>query len=197
MSRGEKLAQLRSVWGFELLCRGASEAMEEMEFSEERCRDRLGDGIGHISRSVGATNRGPAGSAEFANSVQRFLVEQTPLGIPAIIHDECLCGLAGRGATQFPMMIGMASTFDPELVHLMADAIRVEMRAVGSLQGLAPVLDITRDPRWGRCEETFGEDAYLAARMGVAYVRGLQGELRTASPPQGSTSLDTASPRAA
>jgi beta-glucosidase len=177
MSRAEKIAQLRSVWGFELLGRGVSEAMEDMEFSDERCRERLRDGIGHISRSVGSTNRGPVGSAEFVNGVQRFLVEETRLGIPAIVHDECLCGLAGRGATQFPMMIGMASTFDPELVHLMADAIRVEMRAVGSLQGLAPVLDITRDPRWGRCEETFGEDAYLAARMGVAYVRGLQGEL--------------------
>jgi beta-glucosidase len=177
MSVSEKLAQLRSVWGFELMSRGASDAMEDMEFSDERCAERLRDGIGHVSRSVGATNRGPAGSARFVNDLQRFLVEKTRLGIPAIVHDECLCGLAGRGATQFPMMIGMASTFDPELVGIMADAIRVEMRAVGSLQGLGPVLDITRDPRWGRCEETFGEDSYLAARMGVAYVRGLQGEL--------------------
>jgi beta-glucosidase len=85
MGRAEKIAQLRGVWGFELLSRGASDAMEDMEFSDERCRERLRDGIGHVSRSVGSTNRGPAGSAEFVNSIQRFLVEETRLGIPAIV----------------------------------------------------------------------------------------------------------------
>ena len=81
-----------------------------------------------------------------------------------------------REATVFPQAIGVASTWEPELAEALADAIRAQMRAIGAHQGLSPVLDICRDPRWGRTEETFGEDPYLVARMGVAFVRGLQGD---------------------
>ena len=81
-----------------------------------------------------------------------------------------------RGATVFPQAIGLASTWEPDLSAALADAVRAQMRAVGAHQGLAPVLDVCRDPRWGRTEETFGEDPYLVARMGVAFVRGLQGD---------------------
>jgi beta-glucosidase len=81
-----------------------------------------------------------------------------------------------RDATIFPQAIGVASTWQPELMTALADAVRVQMRAIGAHQGLSPVLDVCRDPRWGRTEETFGEDPYLVARMGVAFVRGLQGD---------------------
>ena len=112
----------------------------------------------------------PASSAPF----RTFLRERTRLGIPAIIHEESCAGFTARGATQFPQAIGLASTWEPELIGEMAAVIRSQMRAVGARQTLAPVLDIARDPRWGRTEETFGEDPYLASRMGVAYVRGIQ-----------------------
>src|SRR5207247_8748579 len=97
-------------------------------------------------------------------------------GIPAIVQEQTCAGLMAREATAFPQAIGLASTWEPELARALADAIRTQMRAVGAHQGLAPVLDVCRDPRWGRTEETFGEDPYLVARMGVAFILGLQGE---------------------
>ena len=167
MTLDEKLAQLGGVWAFELL--------EDMGFSEEKARSLIGKGIGQITRLAGATSLEPAASAELANRIQAFLVENTRLGIPAIVHEECCSGYMARGATCFPQIIGVASTWEPELVEEMTSAIRIQMRAVGAHQGLAPVLDVTRDPRWGRVEETFGEDPYLVSRMGVSYVKGLQG----------------------
>ena len=111
-----------------------------------------------------------------ANEIQRHLVEETRLGIPAVIHEEVCAGLMARGATVFPQPIGLASTWDPSLIERMASVVRAEMRAIGAHQGLSPVLDVCRDPRWGRIEETFGEDPHLVAMMGNAFVRGLQGE---------------------
>ena len=101
-----------------------------------------------------------------ANELQRRLVEGTRLGIPAIVHEEICSGLMARGSTVYPQAIGVASTFEPELNAAMADGIRVQMRKAGAHQGLSPVLDVVRDPRWGRTEETYGEDPYLVARMG-------------------------------
>ena len=141
----------------------------------EAARHSLGRGIGHITRVASETGLPATDVANLSNSLQRVLREETRLGIPAIIHDEALSGVCGRGATQFPQAIGLASTWDPELVGEMAEAIRAQLRALGVRQALAPVLDIARDPRWGRLEETYGESSYLVARMGVAYVRGLQG----------------------
>lgn len=168
MTLDEKLAQLGSVWSFDLL--------EEGRFSRERARKRIGDGISQISRPGGASGYEPEGLARFINDIQRFLVDETRLGIPAIMHDECLSGFLTRGAPLFPQAIGLASTWEPALVGRMTTVIRKQMRKVGVHQGLAPVLDIARDPRWGRTEETLGEDPYLVARMGTAYVKGLQGE---------------------
>src|SRR5690606_5907759 len=91
------------------------------------------------------------------------------------IHEECCSGYMARGATVFPQAIGVASTWDADLVEAMGDVIRRQMRAVGAHHALAPVLDVTRDPRWGRVEETFGEDAYLTAKLGTAYIKGIQG----------------------
>ena len=168
MSLNEKLAQIGCVWSSSLLD-------ERGGFSESRAREKLAHGIGHITRIGGATVLAPAESAAFANAIQKFLVEHTRLRIPAIIHEESCAGYLARGATCFPQAIGLASTWEPELIEEMAQVIRTQMRAVGAHHALAPVLDVARDPRWGRTEETFGEDPYLISQMGVAYVRGLQG----------------------
>jgi beta-glucosidase len=168
MTLEEKLAQLGAVWSRSLI--------EGDRFSEARAREVLARGTGHVTRIAAQTLLGPRECARLANDIQRFLAEHTRLGIPAIIHEESCAGYTARGATQFPQAIGLASTWEPELVEEMASVIRTQMRAVGARQTLAPVLDIARDPRWGRSEETFGEDPYLVSRMGVAYVRGIQGK---------------------
>jgi beta-glucosidase len=168
MTIDEKLAQLGSVWSFELF-RTAT------ELDPALVRTRLGDGIGHISRVAGATNLGPLEAAQIGNEIQRFLVEETRLGIPAFLHEETLHGLLARDAPVYQQSIGAAAAFDPGLVEVIAAAIARRMRAIGASVALAPVLDISRDPRWGRVEETYGEDPYLAATLGSAYVRGLQG----------------------
>jgi beta-glucosidase len=168
MTLEEKLAQLGAVW--------SRSVIEDDRFSEARAREVLARGTGHVTRIAAQTLLGPRESARLANDIQRFLLEHTRLGIPAIIHEESCAGYTACGATQFPQAIGLASTWEPALVEEMAAVIRTQMRAVGARQTLAPVLDVARDPRWGRTEETFGEDPYLVSRMGVAYVRGIQGE---------------------
>jgi len=168
MTLGEKVAQLGGVWSTHLF--------EDERFSEAKAREALRHGTGHLTRIGGGTVLGPQESARLANAIQRFLVENTRLGIPAIIHEESCGGYMARDATCFPQAIGLASTWEPELIEAMTDMIRIQMRAVGAHQGLAPVLDVARDPRWGRTEETFGEDPYLISRIGVAYVKGLQGD---------------------
>ena len=168
MTLDEKLAQLGSLWSFELF-------RSETELDPALVRERLANGIGQVSRVAGATNLGPIEAAETGNEIQQFLVEETRLGIPAILHEETLHGLLAREATSFQQSIGAAAAFDPDLVEAIAGVIRRRMRAIGASVALAPVLDITRDPRWGRVEETYGEDPYLAAALGCAYVRGLQG----------------------
>jgi len=109
------------------------------------------------------------------NAVQRHLVKRTRLGIPALVISECLHGHMSGGATVFPQAIALASTWDTDLIGLLAQAAAKEARAVGVAQALGPDLDLARDPRWGRVEETYGEDPYLVARMGVAYIRAMQG----------------------
>jgi beta-glucosidase len=167
MNLEEKVAQVGSVWGPDLV--------EGLRFSPEKGDTFLAHGIGHVSRLGTASTLRPAELASVANGIQRYILENTRLGIPALLHEESCAGLTAREATQFPQAIGLASTWDPDLVRGMADVIRQEMVAVGARQTLAPVLDVARDPRWGRCEESFGEDPYLVGRMGVAYVSGIQG----------------------
>lgn len=169
MSIEEKVAQLQSV-PLDMLLDGR-------ELSEEKVEKFLRHGIGEIMRIGGCgVGLSPREAARIANKVQRFLVEKTRLGIPAIIHEECLAGLLASTATVFPQAIALASTWNPELVSRVALAIRQQVLRIGSRQCLSPVLDLCRDPRWGRCEETYGEDPYLAAAIGLAYVTGLQGE---------------------
>ncbi len=166
MTREEKLAQLGTLWAFEIGRDGHLVA--------DLAETHLRAGIGGITRPGGATNLEPAAVARFANEIQRYLVERTRLGIPAILHEETLHGLMARDATCYPQAIGQAATWDPSLVEAMARQIGRRMRETGTSQALAPILDITRDPRWGRIEETFGEDAYLVAELAAAYVRGIE-----------------------
>jgi beta-glucosidase-like glycosyl hydrolase len=166
MTLEEKVAQLGGVWVTDLVAGG--------RFDEDTARRKLHQGTGHVTRIGASTGLGPRESAELANAIQRTLLEHTRLGIPAIIHEESTGGFCARGATQFPQAIGLASTWDPELLTRVADVIRRQMRAVGARHTLAPVLDVARDPRWGRVEETYGEDPYLCGTLGAAYVRGLQ-----------------------
>jgi beta-glucosidase-like glycosyl hydrolase len=167
MTLDEKSAQLGGVWFSSLFVDG--------ELDDGRLEQFLSLGIGQITRIAGS-GFDPVAAAEAHDRIQQFLRERTRLRIPALAHEEALAGLMGPGATSFPQAIGLASTWDPELVEQVAAVAGRQVRAVGGRLALSPVLDIARDPRWGRLEETYGEDPELASRIGVAYVRGMQGQ---------------------
>jgi beta-glucosidase len=168
MSLEEKVAQLGSAWVFQLA--------DGPELDTGRATELLRHGLGQVTRISGASSLRGHEAAVLANAIQRHLVTATRLGVPAIVHEEICSGLMSRGSTIFPQAIGVASTWEPDLNAALADAVRTQMRSIGAHQGLSPVLDVCRDPRWGRTEETFGEDPHLVARMGVAFVHGLQGD---------------------
>jgi len=168
MTLEEKIRQLGGYWFYELQTNG--------QLDQEKVKTKLKNGIGQITRIAGAGNLSPAAAAKAYNQIQKFLVENTRLGIPAINHEECCAGLMALGSTVFPQMIGLASTFQPDLAKKMTEQIRKQMLAMGARQGLAPVLDVGRDPRWGRIEETFGEDPCVVSQFGKAYIQGLQGD---------------------
>lgn len=168
MTLAEKIAQIGGAWSYELLDAG--------KFSQANAESVIKDGIGQICRPGISTALPPKEMAELINDIQNFLEKNTRLGIPALVHEECLNGFMAKKATIFPQIIGMASTWEPESISKMTRIARENMVAVGVRQGLSPVLDVARDPRWGRVEETFGEDPYLIATMGIAYVKGLQGD---------------------
>lgn len=131
-------------------------------------------GLGHLTRVYGSRPvTAGEGAAELV-AAQHTVLRSSRLGIPALVHEECLTGFTTYGATVYPAAIAWAATFDPDLVGRMGAAIGRDMRAVGVHQGLAPVLDVVRDYRWGRVEETMGEDPHLVATLGAAYVRGLE-----------------------
>ena len=114
--------------------------------------------------------------AELTNAIQKFFVEESRLGIPVVFHEECLHGHAAVDGTSFSQPIGLGATFDPELVEALFTMTAAEARSRGTHQALTPVVDVARDPRWGRVEETYGEDPFLVATLGVAAVRGFQGD---------------------
>lgn len=167
MTLEEKVAQLTSQWAFFVL--------GDNGLNIEKMNELFKDGIGQLSRLAGMLDLEPEATASIANEIQRYFVENTRLGIPVIIHEECLCGYQAKKATVFPQIIGVAATWDPENVEEMGKIIKNQMRSSGAHLGLSPVLDVARDPRWGRMEETFGEDPYIVSIMGTAYVKGIQG----------------------
>ena len=171
MSLDEKLAQLGCVWSTTLV--------RDDRFDADYAAAQMPHGIGQVTRIGASTGLHPSQSAELMNAIQRVAIERTRLGIPIFVHEEAVGGFCHRDATVFPQGIGLAATWNPALVEQVAGVIREQMLAVGARLALAPVLDIARDPRWGRVEETYGEDPVLSGTIGTAYVRGLQtGELR-------------------
>ncbi len=172
MTLAEKLAQIVGFWEKE---DGEAVAPLQGEFGAEAgLDDFVRDGLGHLTRAYGTRPIDAGERAAWLRGFQRRLVQETRLGIPAIVHEECLTGLSAWGATTFPTPVAWGASFDPELVEQMGAAIGASMRALGIHQGLAPVLDVIRDPRWGRVEECISEDPYLVGTVGTSYVRGLQ-----------------------
>jgi beta-glucosidase len=168
MTIDEKLGQLGAAWIFQIA--------DARGFRVDWAAPLMADGLGHVTRLSGASSYRATTAARVANDIQRHLVEHTRLGIPAIIHEEICSGLMGREAVAFPQALGVAATFEPDHNRALAACVRDQMRAMGTHQGLSPVLDVCRDPRWGRTEETYGEDPALVSAMGVAFVLGLQGD---------------------
>ncbi|MBI2703815.1 MAG: beta-glucosidase, partial [Actinobacteria bacterium] len=178
MTLGEKVAQLTSVW-LTLDPESGEVAPSQFSFGPGRVDDpweQMQHGIGQITRPLGSQPIDPIDGARMINGLQRRLIEETRLGVPAICHEECLTGAMFQGASSFASPLNFAATWDPELIRRVGDVIRRQMRSVGATQGLAPVADVARDARWGRVEETLGEDPYLVGRFVTSYVQGLQGD---------------------
>lgn len=176
MTLEEKLAQLVGFWldhGGEVVAPMAGE-MSHHDGPPTRLSEVTEHGIGHYTRVYGTRPVEAAERAAWLWEEQRRLVRETRLGIPALVHEECLTGLATWKAATFPTPLAWGASFDPELVEEMARAIGESMRSLGIHQGLAPVLDVVRDPRWGRTDECIAEDPYVVGTIGSAYVRGLQ-----------------------
>jgi beta-glucosidase len=188
MTLAEKVGQMQALWENKGEVQNA-----DGSFSETKAETAYPDGLGEITRPsdlrgiaipsgvAGAEDtqrpgRGPRDTAEYTNAAQHWAVEHTRLGIPLLIHEEALHGYVAPQATSFPQAIGLASTWDPDLLTQVFGVASREMRARGVHVALAPVVDVARDPRWGRIEETYGEDPYLVGTMGVAAVRGFQGD---------------------
>ncbi len=182
MTLDEKVAQLESDFNRPLILgSNAESAIQGDQLNEPYVRKRFANGLGtyaFLDEFVGASGDASAG-AEHRNLLQSWVMKNTRLGIPILFHGEALHGAVVKGATVFPEAVGLGSTWDPDLMQKMFSAVAVEERALGNTLVLAPVFDLSRDPRYGRTEEMYSEDPYLVARMGTAAVRGLQGSNET------------------
>lgn len=177
MTLEEKIAQMQAIWRPKIKIQD-----ENGRFDPAHAPEVLGHGLGEFARpsEIASTPAGPRlrtarEEAEFVNAVQHWVMEHTRLAIPVMFHDEALHGFVALHATSFPVPIALASSWDPSLVQRVMSAAAFEARARGSQHVLAPVIDLGRDPRWGRFEETYGEDPYLVGRLGIAAIRGFQG----------------------
>jgi len=180
MTLEEKVAQMLAIW------QKKEEVFDQdMQFDPAKAAAKYPSGFGGFSRPSDvrgavsprlARGRDPRATVKLVNAIQHFAVEKTRLGIPVWFHEEGLHGYAAVDGTHFPQAIGLASSWDPELIRRVNAIVGREIRARGVREALSPVVDVARDPRWGRIEETFGEDPYLVSQLGVAAVRGLQGD---------------------
>ncbi|WP_371101208.1 glycoside hydrolase family 3 N-terminal domain-containing protein [Streptomyces sp. PU_AKi4] len=174
MTLQEKTAQLYGVW-VGASDEGGEVAPHQHDMEEAVDLDALlPAGLGQLTRPFGTVPVDPALGALSLARTQSRIAATNRFGIPAVAHEECLAGFAAWGATAYPVPLSWGATFDPDVVRRMAAAIGRDMRSVGIHQGLAPVLDVVRDARWGRVEETIGEDPYLVGTIGTAYVQGLE-----------------------
>jgi beta-xylosidase len=176
MTLEEKVAQLSAAWvGIDS---DDAVAPHQHEFAEEAGEQDwaklISDGLGQLTRPYGTAPVDPVAGARALARMQSEIVAANRFGIPAVTHDECLAGFTAWQATIYPVPLAWGASFDPDLIELMASQIGGGMRRLGVHQGLAPVLDVIRDARWGRTEETIGEDPYLVGTLATAYVRGLQ-----------------------
>jgi len=180
MQLQEKIAQLHSAWL--VLSETGDHVLREDNFagskSGESWHSLLQNGLGQVTRPLGTRSIEPQAGVRALNHLQKYLLEETRLGIPTLSHEECLSGVMAQGATLFPSSLAFAATWNPSLIEQVGRAISQEALSMGCRQGLAPVLDVARDARWGRTEETFGEDPYLVGVMATRYVQGLQGKNR-------------------
>jgi beta-glucosidase len=182
MTLEEKAAQMVSIWQEKSV--KIQNSNGDFDLKKAKKYFGHGHGIGQIARPSDAgskptdagVGKSPGGTAELTNAIQKFFVQNSRLGIPVFFHEECLHGHAAIGATSFSQPIGLAATFNPSLVQSLYAMAAEETRVRGAHQALTPVVDVARDPRWGRVEETFGEDPYLVTQMGIAAVRGFQGD---------------------
>ena len=175
MTLEEKAAQMMCVW------QSKAETMLDAEgnFDLKKAKKlfRNGRGLGQVGRpSDAGGGKGARAMAELTNSIQKFFLENSHLGIPVIFHEECLHGHAAPEGTSFPQPIALGATFNPELVESLFTMTALEARLRGAHHALTPVVDVAREPRWGRVEETYGEDPFLVSRLGIAAVRGFQGD---------------------
>jgi beta-glucosidase/beta-xylosidase len=177
MTLEEKTAQLAGVW-VNASGEGGAVAPLQTEMTGEAAswEDLISHGLGQITRMYGTTPLEPAEGARRLAAAQEQIMAASRFGIPAQVHEECLAGLAAWKATAFPVPLAWGATFNPEMVREMAERIGAAMSSLGVHQGLAPVLDVVRDLRWGRVEETIGEDPYLVGTVASAYVQGLEAE---------------------
>jgi beta-glucosidase len=174
MTLEEKAAQMQCVW------QEKSQKLvdEKGNFDPAKAKAAFKDrrGMGQVGRpSDAGGGKDARGMAELTNAIQKYFVEKSRLGIPVVFHEECLHGHAAPGGTSFSQPIGLGATFNPELVEKLFAMTAEEARVRGAHQALTPVVDVAREPRWGRVEETYGEDPYLVSRLGIASVRGFQG----------------------
>ena len=175
MTLEEKVAQLTSIWiGDQPRDANVAPMQGQISVTPLPLAELIRDGLGQVTRAFGTRPLPPAAALSTLRELQAQVAGASRFGIPAVAHEECLTGFAAWTATVFPTPLAWGASFDPDLVHEMAGAIGASMRSVGIHQGLAPVLDVARDMRWGRTEETIGEDPYLVGSIGTAYVRGLQ-----------------------
>lgn len=184
MSLEEKAAQMMCVW--QEKAQKLVDARGNFDLKKAEAAFKNGHGIGQVGRpsDAGSDPATPAlgqdarGMAQLTNDIQKFFLEHSRLGIPVMFHEECLHGHAAKDATSFSQPIGLGATFNPSLVEELFAMAAYESRIRGTHQALTPVVDVARDPRWGRVEETYGEDPYLVARLGCAAVRGFQGDAK-------------------
>jgi beta-glucosidase len=177
MTLEEKAAQMMCVWQEKAAT--LVDADGNFDAAKAKAAFQQRRGLGQVGRpSDAGKGKDARGMAELTNAIQKFFVEHSRLGIPVIFHEECLHGHAAIGGTSFPQPIALGATFHPELVEALFTMTAAEARLRGTHQALTPVVDVAREPRWGRVEETYGEDPYLVSRMGIAAVRGFQGDAR-------------------
>ncbi len=175
MTLQEKVAQMLCVWQD----KAKTLVNDKGNFDLEKAKEHFGhgNGLGQVGRpSDAGAGKNAREMAELTNAIQKYFIENSRLGIPVIFHEECLHGQAAIDATSFSQPIGLGATFNPDLVRRLFEMTAEEARARGTHQALTPVVDVAREPRWGRVEETYGEDPYLVSRMGIAAVQGFQGD---------------------